>query len=64
MTISKTRFLAAVFLVLPISFFYWKELVDQMGGSILKAILVVTMALACGITDINDMAGQPEDHDD
>jgi len=66
MTLSKTRVVTTLFVVIPFCFFYWDVLVEQVGGSKAKALLIVLMAIACGVTDTNNMAGQPElhDHDD
>ena len=38
---------------------------EQLGESKLKALLIVTFAIACGITDVNELVGQPDElHDD
>jgi hypothetical protein len=64
MPTSVRRILATLFLVIPISIYFWDDLIEQMGGSSLKVILVVSLAIVCGITDVNELVGQPEDHHD
>jgi hypothetical protein len=50
-------------IVLPLAMFYWSSLVDSLEGNRVIAILLITMAWFCGCVDINDMVGQPEQHD-
>ncbi len=65
MAISATRIWLTVLIVIPISVYFWDDLVQQLGESRPKALLVVTFAIACGITDVNDLVGQPDElHDD
>jgi hypothetical protein len=65
MPISASRILLTFLLVIPISVYFWDDLVEQMGESKFKALLIVSFAIACGITDVNELVGQPEEgHDD
>lgn len=65
MPISASRVLLTVLFVIPISVYFWDDLVEQLGESRLKALLIVTFAIACGITDVNQLVGQPDElHDD
>lgn len=58
------RALIWTFIVVPVAWYYWNQLVSSLDGNLWLASLVVGMAWICGCVDMNEMTGQPEgEHD-
>jgi|EP00550_Attheya_septentrionalis_P005021 hypothetical protein len=61
-----TRIGVTLVILIPATFLYWDALLESVHGSVWKAGLIVGLAVAAGITDMNGMSGQPhvdDDHD-
>ena len=61
------RLFITIFVILPLCIYCWDELLQQMNGSYFKTYMIISLALTCGLVDLNGLSGQPEldhDHDD
>ena len=57
------RVVLTLIIVPALSSNYWGALLESLDGSTLKAILIVLLVMACGVTDLTALSGQPEgDH--
>mmetsp|Transcript_30746 Transcript_30746/g.29621 ORF Transcript_30746/g.29621 Transcript_30746/m.29621 type:complete len:83 (+) Transcript_30746:13-261(+) len=56
-----TRTCLAVFVVTPIVWCQWDNLLRSLDGSYFKAILIVICAYGGTLIDLNDMVGQPHE---
>jgi hypothetical protein len=54
------RFVACTLLMIPLTYYFWEQLVESLDGSKPLAGLIVLLAWACGSIDLNEhMVGQP-----
>lgn len=55
------RLVLAVFVVTPLVYIYWNDLLSSLDGSLFKAVLIVMCAYAGTLIDLNDLSGQPHE---
>ena len=58
---TNTRIALAVFVVTPLVYLYWGDLLSSLDGSLSKAVLIVICAYGGTLIDLNDLSGQPHE---
>ena len=62
--IPPLRIFLTMFVVIPACLYYWESLLNNMEGSSFKAYPILLLITMCGVVDLNEISGQPEeDHD-